>query len=114
VRTIKLKGAAVASKLKTPKTIKLGQVATDAVSTAQSITLVNYGAAPISFMTAPAATPPFNVTANTCNTLAANGGTCTISVEFAPHKHGKYVGTLELQDDAVNSPQHIKLVGISR
>jgi hypothetical protein len=114
VRTIKLKGKGLAPKLKTPKSIRLGQVSTDAVSSASSITLINNGAAPISFTTAPAATPPFNVTASTCETLAAKGGTCTISVEFAPHQRGKYVGTLELQDDAANGPQHIKLFGISK
>jgi hypothetical protein len=64
--------------------------------------------------TAPAATPPFNVSANTCDTIAADGGTCTVSVEFAPHKRGRYEGTLELQDNAANSPQHIKLFGASK
>ena len=47
-------------------------------------------------------------------TLAANGGTCTISVEFAPSKRGSYTGTLELQDDAAKSPQHIELNGSSK
>jgi hypothetical protein len=54
------------------------------------------------------------VTANTCTTIAPNGGTCTISVEFAPHTHGKYQGTLEIHDNAANSPQHIKLFGSSK
>jgi hypothetical protein len=115
VRSIKLKGKGVAPKMKAhPKSLSFEPVAADAVSSAHSITLVNDSPAPISFTTAPAATPPFNVTANTCTTLAANGGTCTISVEFAPHKHGKYHGTLELQNDAVDSPQHVKLFGSSK
>jgi hypothetical protein len=54
------------------------------------------------------------VSANTCDTIAADGGTCTVSVEFAPHKRGRYEGTLELQDNAANSPQHIKLFGASK
>jgi hypothetical protein len=54
------------------------------------------------------------VTANTCTTIAPNGGTCAISVEFAPHTHGKYQGTLEIHDNAANSPQHIKLFGSSK
>jgi len=115
VRAIKLKGRGVAPKIKAqPKSISFEPVSAGAVSPAHSITLVNDSPAPISFTTAPAATPPFNVTANTCTTIAANGGTCTISVEFAPHKHGKYRGTLELQDDAADSPQHIKLFGSSK
>ncbi|HEY6298452.1 MAG TPA: choice-of-anchor D domain-containing protein, partial [Candidatus Binatus sp.] len=115
VRSIKLKGKGVAPKMKAhPKSLSFEPVAADAVSSAHSITLVNDSPAPISFTTAPAATPPFNVTANTCTTLAANGGTCTISVEFAPHKHGKCHGTLELQNDAADSPQHVKLFGSSK
>lgn len=115
VRVIKLKGKGVAPKLRSqPKSLTFGPVAADAASVAQSITLINDSPAPITFTTAPAATPPFNVTANTCTTIAANGGTCTISVEFAPHKHGKYQGVLELHDDAANSPQHIKIFGTSK
>jgi hypothetical protein len=54
------------------------------------------------------------VSANTCDSIAPNGGSCTVSVEFAPHKHGKYEGVLELQDNAAGSPHHIKLFGISK
>ncbi len=115
VRAIKLKGKGVAPKMKTkPNSLSFEQTSAEAVSSPRSITIVNDSPAPISFTTAPAATPPFNVTANTCNTIAPNGGTCTISVEFAPHKHGKYQGTLEIHDNAVNSPQHIKLFGSSK
>ena len=115
VRAIKLKGKGLAAKMKAhPKSVSFEPVSADAVSSAHSITLINDSPAPISFTTAPAATPPFNVTANTCTTIAANGGTCTISVEFAPHKRGKYHGTLELRNDAADSPQHVKLFGSSK
>ncbi len=115
VREITLKGKGLASKMKAqPRSLNFEPVPADAVSSAHSITLINDSPAPISFTTAPAATPPFNVTANTCTEIAANGGTCTISVEFAPHKHGKYHGTLEIHDDAADSPQHIKLFGSSK
>ncbi len=113
--TVKLKGRGVAPKMKAyPPSLSFGQVSADAVSSSQSITLVNPSPAPISFTTAPAATPPFNVSASTCGTIAANGGSCIISVEFAPHERGKFEGTLELQDNAANSPQHIKLFGSSK
>ena len=65
---------------------------------------------PITLTVAPAATPPYNVTANTCATLAPNG-TCTISVEFAPVSPGTFQGTLEIRDNGAKSPQHIKLNG---
>ena len=115
VRAIKLKGKGLAPKMKTrPKSLSFEQTSPDSLSSPQTITVVNDSPAPISFTTAPAATPPFNVTANTCQTIAPNGGSCTIAVEFAPHKRGKYQGTLEIHDNAASSPQHIKLFGVSR
>ena len=113
--TVKLKGRGLAPKMKLhPQSLSFGQVSVDTVSSPQSVTVVNPSPAPISFTTAPAATPPFNVSASTCGTIAANGGNCTISVEFAPHDQGKFEGTLELQDNAAHSPQHIKLSGSSK
>jgi hypothetical protein len=115
VRTVKLQGKGFAAKMRMqPKSLRFGPVSPEGVSSSQSITVVNDSPAPVSFTTAPAATPPFNVSANTCQTVAANGGSCTISVEFVPHKRGRYFGTLELQDSAANSPQHVKLLGISK
>jgi len=113
--TVSLKGKGHEPKMKVrPKSLSFGQTPIEAVSAAQSITVLNESPVPISFTTAPAATPPFNVSANTCDTIAAKGGTCTVSVEFAPHKRGKYHGTLELQDSAADSPQQIKLFGVSK
>ncbi len=110
-----LSGKGIAPTMKaSPKTLAFGKVSTGSVSSPLSITLSNPSPSPITFTTAPAATPPFNVTANTCGTLAPNGGTCTISVEFAPHSRGNYKGTLELQDNAADNPQHIKLTGSSK
>jgi Abnormal spindle-like microcephaly-assoc'd, ASPM-SPD-2-Hydin len=113
--TVQLEGKGLAPKVKTrPKSLSFEPVAVEAVSSAESIMLINDSPAPISFTTAPAATPPFNVTANTCDTIAANGGTCAISVEFAPHKRGKYHGILEIHDDAAGKPLRIKLFGSSK
>src|SRR5208282_1829029 len=97
-----------------PQSLSFGQESVDTFSSSQSVTLVNLSPAPISFTTAPAATPPVNVSASTCGTIAANGGSCTIPVEFALHELGKFEGTLELQDNAAHSPQHIKLFGSSK
>jgi Abnormal spindle-like microcephaly-assoc'd, ASPM-SPD-2-Hydin len=109
-----LKGKGSAAKLRSkPKSVSFEATSPGAVSASHDVTIVNDGAAPISFTAAPAATPPFNVTSNTCGTLAPNGGSCTISVEFAPHQRGRYSGTLELRNTG-NSPQHIKLLGRSK
>jgi hypothetical protein len=113
-RVVTLKGKGVAAKLRSkPKSVSFEATSPEAVSSSHDIMIVNDSAAPISFTAAPAATPPFNVTANTCGTLAPNGGSCTISVEFAPHQRGSYAGTLELRHTG-NSPQHIRLLGRSK
>jgi hypothetical protein len=110
-RPVKLKGKGVAPPLKMqPKTVDFGQIQASA-TTSQTITLINQSPVPITLTVAPAATPPYNVIANTCATIAPNGGTCTISVEFNPGSAGQFKGTLELRDNAAKSPQHIKLQG---
>jgi hypothetical protein len=117
-RPIKLKGKAFAPPLKMqPKALDFGLVRIRArtqpgsASSTQTITLSNPSPVPITLTVAPAATPPYNVITNTCATLAPNGGTCTISVEFAPVSPGTFQGTLEIRDNGAKSPQHIKLNG---
>ena len=113
--SVKLRGRGVAppNKIK-PKLLDFGQVAISTVKRAQSVTLSNPSAVSITLAVAPAATPPYNVTANTCETLAAKGGTCTISVEFDPRSAGEFKGTLEIRDNGAKSPQHIQLQGIAK
>ena len=49
---------------------------------------------------------------NTCGaTVAANGGTCTITVTFTPASVGSSVATLSVTDSASNSPQTLALSG---
>jgi hypothetical protein len=109
------KGIAPAIKIK-PKSLGFGQVKLSAPHAilAQNVTLTNLSPVSITLAAAPAATPPYNVTANTCETLAANGGTCTISVEFAPAATGEFKGTLEIRDNGTRSPQHVQLFGIAK
>jgi hypothetical protein len=113
-RSVKLKGKGFAPALKIrPKSLDFGLVAGSA-SSAQTVTLTNLSPVSITLTVAPAATPPYNVTANTCATLAAKGGTCTISVEFDPGSSGEFKGKLEIHDNGAKSPQHIKLRGIAK
>jgi len=115
VRSIKLKGKGVAPPIRIkPTSLDFGQVSISNTSTAGSVTLSNPSPVSITLAVAPAATPPYNVTANTCETLAAKGGTCTISVEFDPRSAGEYKGTLEIRDNGAKSPQHVELHGIAK
>ena len=112
--TVKLKGKGVAPKLAAlPKLLKFARVSAATASSAQAVALTNTSSVPISLTAAPAATPPFNVTANTCTTLAPNGGTCSISIAFQPSGPGTFNGTLEVRDNAAGSPHQIKLHGVA-
>jgi hypothetical protein len=113
--SVKLRGRGVAPAIKIkPKSLDFGRVPISTVKPVQSVTLSNPNAVAITLAVAPAATPPYNVTANTCGTLAAKGGTCTISVEFAPGSQGEFKGTLEIRDNGARSPQHVELLGIAK
>jgi hypothetical protein len=49
---------------------------------------------------------------NTCGSSVAAGGTCTITVTFAPTAAGKSTGSVAITDSASTSPQSISLSGV--
>jgi uncharacterized repeat protein (TIGR01451 family) len=80
-----------------------------ATSAAQSVTLSNYGTAPLG-ITSIATSGDFSQT-NTCgSTLAVLAG-CTISVTFKPTLQGSRAGTLSITDNAPGSSQTVSLSG---
>ena len=107
---VKLRGRGVAAPLEFQKKLNFGQLKLGDTGRAMNLTLTNNSPISIKFSTV-AASPPFNVTANTCETLAPNGGNCVVRVEFAPLTAGTFKGMLELHDTAARNPQHVKLVG---
>ncbi|HYL59949.1 MAG TPA: choice-of-anchor D domain-containing protein [Candidatus Acidoferrales bacterium] len=113
--TVKLKGRGAAPKLASvPKLLKFKVVSNAGASSVQVIALTNPEPVPITLTAAPAATPPFNVAANTCGVIAPNGGTCSISVAFEPAGPGTFDGRLEIHDNAAGNPQQIKLHGVAK
>jgi hypothetical protein len=113
-QSVKLTGRGFAPSLKVqPKSLKFGQILAGGGGTTRDVTLSNPSPVSITLTTAPAATPPYNVIANTCASIAANGGTCTVTVEFAPLTPGRFAGTLQIQNNAKN-PQIVKLRGTAK
>ena len=49
---------------------------------------------------------------NTCGTSLAAGMSCTITVTFTPQAIGTYSASIQIADDAFNSPQTISLSGV--
>ncbi|MDO8431650.1 MAG: choice-of-anchor D domain-containing protein [Candidatus Binatus sp.] len=109
---VKLRGKGVAGPLTFQKKLHFGALKVDGTPASMSLKVTNNTRTAIKFSSV-AASPPFNVTANTCETLEAGGGSCVVRVEFAPRSAGIFKGTLELRDTAAKSPQHVKLVGVA-
>ncbi len=57
------------------------------------------------------AVSPSGTTCSTTTPIAANGGTCTVSLMFTPSGLGASAGTLTLADSAPNGPQTLSLSG---
>src|SRR5207302_1594098 len=72
-----------------------------ATSAAQSVTLSNYGTAPLG-ITRIATSGDFSQT-NTCSSSLAVLASCTISVTFKPTLQGSRAGTLSITDNARGS-----------
>jgi len=81
----------------------------DTKSSALSITVSNYGTAPLNIASV-ATTANFEQT-NDCATDLASGASCTVNVTFTPTATGSVFGTLTIADGAPGSPHTVSLSG---
>ncbi|MFN8512851.1 MAG: choice-of-anchor D domain-containing protein [Chloroflexia bacterium] len=102
----------------TPASLDFGNVQTGSASPAQTVTVKNVGAGPVSvtnFGIIGANAAEFEVVGNTCMSLGnpatlPPGGTCTFAVRFIPATGGSKIAQLSITDSASGTPQ---LVGLS-
>jgi pimeloyl-ACP methyl ester carboxylesterase len=78
----------------------------------QNVQLTNTGATALA-ITSISTTGLFSQT-NTCGSSVAAGASCIISVTFTAKIVGTWNGTLDLNDNSTDSPQHVTLQGIVR
>jgi hypothetical protein len=110
-QTISLSGSGfVTTGTVSPSSLSFGNVDVSASSTAQVVTVTNTGGnvMAVSGVTAPG---DFSQT-NNCSSIAANGGTCTVNVTFAPTVSGSRTGTLTINDNAQGNPHAVALSGM--
>ncbi|HUN37856.1 MAG TPA: glycosyl hydrolase family 28-related protein, partial [Trebonia sp.] len=88
--------------------LSFGDVAAGSTST-QSVTVTNPGTSAAS-VSSISASGPFSET-STCGGSIAAGGSCTVSVKFAPTTGGPLTGTLSVASSAPGSPLTIALAG---
>ena len=92
-----------------PSSLSFGNVATGSTSSAQTVTVSNPGSTAAS-VSSVSASGPFAET-NTCGGSIAAGGSCTVSVTFAPTGTGSASGTLSVASSAPGSPLTVALSG---
>jgi hypothetical protein len=97
-----------------PLSLAFGNQAQGNASAAKTVTLTNSGnlILHLSSITLAGTNPMEFVETTTCGaTVAAGGGTCTISVKFQPSTAGAKSAIVNIADDAAGSPQKITLSG---
>jgi hypothetical protein len=92
-----------------PSSLSFGNETLGSTSTAQSVTVSNPGSTAAS-VSSISVSGPFSQT-NTCGSSIAAGGSCTVSVKFAPTASGSASGTLSVASSAPNSPLSVALSG---
>jgi FtsP/CotA-like multicopper oxidase with cupredoxin domain len=97
-----------------PASWNFGTVARRTTSAAKTFTLTNTGTATLNINSiglAGASPNQFIISSRTCGTALAPGANCTINVNFAPTRTGAFTATLQITDNAPNSPQTAALSG---
>jgi len=96
-----------------PASVSFANQALGTNSAAQSVTISNSGTAALTNygITIAGANPGDFSQTNTCGSLVAAGGSCTINVTFTPTAAGTRNASLFVSDDASGSPQTLPLSG---
>jgi hypothetical protein len=105
-----------------PQSVNFGAQSLNVRSSPQSVSIINAGTAPLTISTiimSPVSTTTgvttatdFTMDDSACiGTLAAGGGSCTLSIFFTPSVTTLETGQISITDNAANSPQTISLKG---
>ncbi|MDR3745766.1 MAG: choice-of-anchor D domain-containing protein [Acidobacteriaceae bacterium] len=113
-QTVTLSGTvALPATTLSPTTLTFTPQAVGTTSAAQTITLTNSGAAPLTLTSIGITgtnSAEFSETSTCANTLAASAS-CSINVTFAPTASGSAVASISIADNASGSPQSVSLSG---
>ncbi|MFZ0817966.1 MAG: choice-of-anchor D domain-containing protein [Candidatus Sulfotelmatobacter sp.] len=97
-----------------PSPVGFGSEAVGTTSAPMTVTVTNHGTTAVKVTSATITgvdKGDFAITGNTCTTISASGGTCSITVTFTPAASGVRTGTLSLIDNDKGSPQTDALTG---
>lgn len=109
-QSVALTGTGIVPVALSSSSISFGTVYVDSSKTAAAVTLTNQMNVALTGISIVPSGSGYSQT-NTCGTSVAAGGTCTITVTFAPTASGASSGSITITDSANNSPQTITLTG---
>ena len=110
-QTASLTGTGVVPVTLSSSSISFGSVLIGNSATAKPVTLTNNQSVALTNINITISGPAAYTQVNTCGTSIPTGGQCTITVTFAPTTSGAQTGTVNISDNASNSPQSISLQG---
>jgi hypothetical protein len=101
-----------------PMAVVFDPRAVGTTSAARIVSITNFASAPMSFHAISIGgsnSADFAITSKTCDaSLAADGGSCSVSVKFKPKAAGKRTGLLNFSDSGLCSPQTVALSGVGQ
>jgi hypothetical protein len=80
-----------------------------------TLTITDLGSSPIAISNITKSGDDFSLffpNNTVCTTVAAAGGTCAITIQFAPTSAGTKTGTVVITDNSAGSPHTIQIVGV--
>jgi hypothetical protein len=113
-QTVPLSGTGTAPQaVVTPNPIAFGSQTTAVASSPLPVTLSNPGNVPLSVTSIAITGSNANLftQTNNCGSTVQAGGSCTISIVFAPTSNGLVTANLSIADNAANSPQIVAITG---
>jgi hypothetical protein len=112
-QTVSLSGTGKAQATLTPATEKFSTTIVGTSSSPKVLTLANHQNVLLKNIVI-STTGPFSVTSTTCGTELTSNASCTVDVVFTPTGVGVETGTLQVSDNALNSPQTSSLSGTGK
>ncbi|HLV87841.1 MAG TPA: choice-of-anchor D domain-containing protein [Candidatus Sulfotelmatobacter sp.] len=110
-QTVTLSGSGfVTTGTVSPASLSFSNQNVNSTSAAQVVTITNTGGN-VMTVSGVSTSGDFSQT-NNCSSLAANGGTCSISVTFTPTASGNRTGALVISDNAQGNPHSVALSGM--
>jgi hypothetical protein len=94
-----------------PTSLSFGNQNYKTASTSQTVTIYSTGTEAVIITSVTTSQSDFSVTSNNCPASLSPGSSCSVTADFDPQSVGSINGTVNVNDNASNSPQTVSLSG---